>query len=437
MGDERYAVLLGRLYAARRAGVELSLGRMRHCLSALGHPERRIGHIVQIGGTNGKGSTAAFVESMLRHAGVRTGLYSSPHLLRFAERIAVAGEPADRDALVAADEAVSGAAGAEHLTFFERVTAMALWHFGRAGVEVAVLEVGLGGRLDATTAAPADVAAVTGVALDHQEYLGNSIAAIAAEKAAIFRRGQPGVVGQAGEPEARALLVTQALAAGCSSVRSCDPLPGALPGPELPAGCQLGLAGPHQGANARCALAVLEALAEAGGRPVSPAARAAGLAAARLPGRLEQVASAPALYLDGAHNPDGALALCRALHGLPVRAWVLVLGVAGDKDLPGIARALLPVHCVVATAAPVERALPAAALAGALRAIAPEQAVEQVDDVAAALARAQALARDAGPDVGVVVAGSLMLVGAARQVLLGAAADPLPLTDPLGPRALR
>ena len=201
-----YAELLATLFAARRFGVRLELDRMRVALDRLGAPDRRIGAVVHIGGTNGKGSTAAMVEAVLRAAGFLTGLYTSPHLCRFTERIRIAGAEVAADRLAAGHAGVAGAAAGVELTFFELATLLALAEFAAAGTQVAVLEVGLGGRLDATNVVGSDVAAVTGVALDHQDVLGADLASIAAEKAGIFKPGRPAIVGASGEPAGQGML---------------------------------------------------------------------------------------------------------------------------------------------------------------------------------------------------------------------------------------
>jgi dihydrofolate synthase/folylpolyglutamate synthase len=412
--------LLGRLYAARRAGVVLGLERVERCLQALGHPEQRPAMRVHVGGTNGKGSTVAFVEAICRAAGKRTGRFTSPHLVHFAERFVIDGQPAADDLIVAAGEAVA-AAGGDGLTFFEQVTAMGLWMFAAAGVDTAILEVGLGGRLDATNAVAAEVAAVTGVAMDHQDWLGATLEAIAAEKAGIFKPGQRVVIGRSGEPEAVPWLASAAAAARAAAVTVVSaPVP-----PDWP----LGLGGPHQRDNAACALAIARHLAELGHLPDDEALWRHGLARARFPGRLEPVA--PGVILDGAHNPHGAAALGRAMETLP-RPRVLVLAVSRDKDVAGIVSALAGrADAVVATAYGQERALPPAELAAIVRAVAPSVHCAEAPDCAAALTRAAALA---GPDGTMLVAGSLFLVGEARQALCGEAPDPVPLSDPMGPQ---
>jgi dihydrofolate synthase/folylpolyglutamate synthase len=418
MSDAALQRLLGRLYAARRAGVVLGLERVERCLAALGHPEQRLGMRVHVGGTNGKGSTVAFVEAICRAAGRRTARFTSPHLVRFAERFVIDGQPAPDDLLVAAGEAVA-AAGGEALTFFEQVTAMGLWMFAHAGVDTAILEVGLGGRLDATNAVPAEIAAVTGVALDHQDLLGDTLAAIASEKAGIFKRGQRVVIGRAGEPEAVPWLCAAAAAAGAAAITVVDA--------PVPADWPLGLDGPHQRDNAACALAIARHLAVLGHVPDDESLWRRGLAGARLAGRLERAVAG--VILDGAHNPHGAAALGRAMEALP-GPLVLVLAVSRDKDVAGIVAPLAGrARAVVVTAYGQERAMPAAELAALVRVTAPGTLCEEAPDTAAALTRARTLA---GADGTVLVAGSLFLVGEARQTLCGETPDAWTLSDPLG-----
>jgi dihydrofolate synthase / folylpolyglutamate synthase len=421
-GERDYELLLARLYSARRFGMRLELERVAGCLERLGRPQARFAAVAQVGGTNGKGSSAAFAESILRAAGLRTGLYSSPHLARLSERFRVAGAELEPAVLLEADRAVAGAAAAAgvDLTFFERLTAMAVWAFADSAVEVAVLEVGMGGRLDATTAVGADVAAVTGVALDHQEHLGSTLAEIAREKAGIFRAGQLAVVGASGEPEAVPLLCYEAQRAGVAALT-------VLQGEALAAVPQpLGLAGPHQRANAACALAIADHLEARLNRRFDEATRRRGLAECRLPGRLEQVASSPTVLIDGAHNLHAARALAVAVgEARPV----LVLAVSRDKDATGIAATLAGIAAeVVVTATAHERAMPVDELARAVRAAAPAVPVRRAPDTAAALA----LAREcAGTGGAVLVAGSLFLAGEARVLVCGERADPRPVSDPL------
>jgi dihydrofolate synthase / folylpolyglutamate synthase len=422
--DRDYQELLGRLYASRRFGMKLELDRVTSCLARLGQPQRRFAAIAQVGGTNGKGSTSAFTESIARAAGWRTGLYSSPHLSRLSERFRVAGDELAPAVLLEADRVAASAAESVgiDLTFFERLTVMAVWAFAEVGVELAVLEVGLGGRLDATTAVGAGVAAVTGVALDHQEHLGETLAAIAREKAGIFRPGQRAVIGASGEPEAVALLIDEARRAGVEALTVVDA--GAIASVPEP----LGLVGAHQRANAACALAVASHLEVRLGRAIPDDVRRSGLAACRLPGRLERIGSSPPVFVDGAHNPQAARAVAAALADL-VPGWVLVLAVSRDKDAAGIAAALAArADPIVVTATRHERALEPDRLAEVVRAASPGREVRQAADAASAVALARELAGASGA---VLVAGSLFLAGEAREALLGEPADPSPVTDPV------
>lgn len=421
--------LLERLYAAQKSGVVLGLDRIERCLAALGHPERAFAVRVHIGGTNGKGSTSSFVAAVAQAAGRRTGLFLSPHLSEIRERFVIDGEPAAAEAMNDAAEEVART-GIEGLTFFEHVTAMGLLLFARAGVEVAVLEVGLGGRLDATNAVAAEVAAVTGVAMDHQKFLGDTLAAIAAEKAGIFKPGQRVVIGRAGEPEAVPWLAEAARTRGAASVTVVDA--------PVPADWPLGLAGAHQRDNAACALAIVSHLNELGHLHADEATSRRGLAAARLAGRLERLqpaasaavapGAAPGIIVDGAHNPHAARMLARAMADLP-RPLVLVVSISRDKDAAGMIDPLIAgADAVIATQYAQERALPAADLAALVRAARPGLACEPEPAAARAIERGCALAAPAGT---VLITGSLFLVGEARQIVQGAAADPLPVRDPV------
>jgi dihydrofolate synthase/folylpolyglutamate synthase len=385
-----YAELLSRLYAARRFGMKLGLDRIRAVLDQLGAPDRRLGKVVHVGGTNGKGSTVAMIAALAESGGARVATYTSPHLSSLRERITIDGQLASEDAIVAAAERVYSCDG--ELTFFEIITAIALQLIAEARVDVTVLEVGLGGRLDATNAVAADVAVVTGVARDHEAILGDTLEAIAREKAGIFKPGQRAVIGISGEPETVPVLIEAAPHARVV---------------EHAADVRLALAGEHQRRNAAAALAAIEEL----GVPHDPAV----LARVTVPGRFEQVRD---LILDGAHNPHGARALAATLREQGIRP-VLVIAVSSDKDASAIAAALAPeARAVIATRYQQERALPPEQLASAFG------GCEIAPDLAAALARARALG---GP---VLVAGSLFVVGEVRALELGAPADPIALADP-------
>jgi dihydrofolate synthase/folylpolyglutamate synthase len=429
-----YAEVLARLFEARRAGIVLGLDRVRAVLDRLGNPDHRLGAVVHVGGTNGKGSTVAMVAALARAAGKRVGVYTSPHLSSLRERIVVDGAMIDEDAVVAAAETVA-AAGGDELTFFEQITAIALVHLAAAKPDVTVLEVGLGGRLDATNAVHAGVAVVTGVAMDHQAMLGDTLREIAGEKAGIFKSHQAAVIGASGEAAAVPWLEPAARTSGCDPVIVIDDARIAA----VPA--TIGLHGAHQRANAAAAVAAIDALAiRLDGR-----ARRSALADVRFAGRFETVAGAPRVILDGAHNPHAARALARAIAEVdPPRPRVLVLGVSADKDVAGIVDALVPAFDhVVATAYAQPRALEPAALAAAVAsrslshpeagtdAIAPPGIVAIAPNVTRALVAARAVAGKKGT---VIVAGSLMLVGEARALLVGGPVDPIAVSDPAPPR---
>jgi dihydrofolate synthase/folylpolyglutamate synthase len=387
-------------------GMRFGLERVERALAALGHPERAY-PILQVGGTNGKGSSCAMAAAALRAAGHRTGLYVSPHLVRFHERIQVDGLPIGEGALEELTAEVRRAcpwheAGGpeDRLTYFEFATLLGFLHFARARVDVAVVEVGLGGRLDATSAATPRVAAVARIGLDHVQLLGDTVEAIAREKAGIFKRGVPAVVHAAQPPGALEALREEAARRGAPFHVAAA----AWDGP-------IGLAGPHQRGNAAFAAEALRRLDAAGVR-VPREAIAEGIVGARWPGRLETL---DGVLLDGAHNPDGARALAEALASLhPGRPVELVFGVLADKDHLGMISALGPVvrrfHLV---APPSPRARPPAEYREEVERFAP--AVIH-DSVEAALAAARRAAADGAL---VCVAGSLYLIGAARPLLGG------------------
>lgn len=422
-----YRELLEKLFTARRGGAVLELDRVRHALAKLGDLRAALPLVVQIGGTNGKGSTAAFYDAIAREAGARVGLFTSPHLSRVEERFSIDGRPASEDAVLAAGEAVATCDPDGELTFFEQVALIAARLFADAGVDIAIFEVGLGGRLDATTALGADVAAVTGVALDHTKILGADIPAIAAEKAGIFGPGQEAVIGRSGRSEAIPLLERAAQGAGARRVRRVTEEDEAE-ARELAGEGGLGLKGAHQAQNAACALAVADAAEALGAVRARGAARARGLARARFPGRLEKLGERPRVIADGAHNPDAARALADALGEIPRRRLILVAGGSADKDLDAVIGPLAALaDAVVATRAENERARPEEEVAAIAARHCAGGRVEAADSVEAALARARAQAH---PDDAIVIAGSLFVVGEARRAIVGGEADPFELSDP-------
>jgi len=283
----------------------------------LGHPERHFAS-VHIGGTNGKGSTAAFTASMLRAAGYRVGLYTSPHLVSFTERIRVDGVPIAPDAVAAWTARLEAAARERDASFFEITTAIAFADLAARGAEIAVVEVGLGGRLDATNVIEPLACGVTRIAREHTEYLGDDLASIAREKAGIAK---PGVPFLTAEPD-------DAIAAVLEAAAVARQAPFRRVAPTHAAGRALGLAGGHQTSNASLALALVEALPAPW--TVDPAAIALGLESARVPGRFDR--RGPWIF-DVAHNPDGIRALTAALRQAdPPRPLAAVVAVLRDKE---------------------------------------------------------------------------------------------------------
>jgi len=393
------------LEALSPLAMRFGLQRVERGLAALGHPERGA-PILHVAGTNGKGSTCAMASAALVAAGRRTGLYTSPHLERFNERIAVDGQPIPDEALAEAVAEVraacpwhDGGEPEDRLSYFEFATLAALVHFARAQVEVTVLEVGLGGRLDATNAVTPVVTAVAAIGLDHTQWLGETVELVAREKAGIFKAGIPAVVHAVQPPGVLEVLRAEAARAGAPF----EVAPAGWVGP-------LALAGAHQRGNAGLAAAALRALDRVG-VTVGESAIARGIATARWPGRLELVGG---VLLDGAHNPDGARALAAALAELrPGRPVELVFGSLGDKDhrgmLAALAGAVRRLH-LVAPSTPRARALEELRSAAASLGM----AADLHAGVGEALGCAAAAARDGAP---VVVAGSLYLVGEARALL--------------------
>jgi dihydrofolate synthase / folylpolyglutamate synthase len=433
-----YQEALAELSARGRFGVRLGLGRTRALLAELGHPERTVRGAL-VGGTNGKGSVLALADAALRAAGHHVGTTPKPHLVTYRERVCIDGRPISADdfsRLVAEVLPIADRVARRHgqPTEFELLTAVVFARFAEARPDVALVEVGLGGRLDATHAWDGGVAAITNVALDHMDRLGSTVTAIAREKAAIIERGDQAVTGARGD----GLVVIRRRAR-----RLGVPLTEVAPPPilgwdrdgidvDLPrlGPTRVGLRGRHQAENAATADAVLDALEAAGIATVPEEARRAGYANATWPGRLELVRVAGHdVLLDGAHNPAGAAALATALDDLrpylEPGTLTLVTATMADKDVDGLIAALagaraLAAARIVATTLPGSRAVPAEALAERWRRLGPGAGVRAEGDPETALT--QALDGD-GP---VVVAGSLYLVGVARARLV----DDPDLRDP-------
>ncbi len=410
---EAYRRFLARLAQIRRQGVALGLDRVRLALERVGSPEARV-PALHIAGTNGKGSCAAISDAILRAAGFRTGLFTSPHLTRFTERIRIDGDEVDGDYLAELDAVV--AETGVPLTYFEVSTVLAFLAFARAKVDVAVLETGLGGRLDATSTCRPLVCAITSIALDHEAILGHTIREIAFEKASIARADVPLYLGPL-VPEAEERVREVAGAAGA-------PVLG--PGRYPPAPTAPALAGAHQLANAALAVAISSYAARACARPLTDEAVRRGLGEVRWPGRLERIGD---VLLDCAHNVEGTQALVAALPEAPRR--VLVTSIVRDKNAEAMLAVLGPhFDRIVVTQSPSERAIEPERLAdlvfqtrsraGSTKAGGQAGSVRDVRaivDPAEALAHARIFAAEVAGGL-VVVSGSIFLVGALRAALL-------------------
>jgi dihydrofolate synthase/folylpolyglutamate synthase len=387
---------------------KFDLERITRLLDVLGNPHRT-SRFVHVAGTNGKGSTSAMIESGLRSAAIRTGLYTSPHLIEPTERIRIAGQAITQDQFAQTftevhetAERMLGAGELDlHPTYFESVTAMAFLLFARQRVDTVVLEVGLGGRLDATNVVTPVLSVITPIDFDHQIFLGDTLAKIAAEKAGILKPGVPAIFAQQ-PPEAESVL--RAHAQGPYTLSrdwaindlQLNPRGSRFQMRDLQITCPL--AGEHQVENARTAAIALHELS------ISPT----GISQTCWPGRLERVSEQPEIILDGAHNPAGTRALVayirRFYNGR--RVWI-VYGVMGDKAVGEMAGMLFPLaHRVIVTAPANSRAMP------------PEKIPARGATVTHSVTEAVALLREAQPEDVIFITGSLFVVGEARALLL-------------------
>ena len=385
--------------------IKLGLRNTELLLAALDNPQHAF-QSVQIAGTNGKGSTAAMLDSICRAAGIKTGLYTSPHLVSITERIRVAGVEITRAEFAACATAVREVS--EQLdalpTFFEQVTAIALLAFRNAGIELAILETGLGGRLDSTTAANAHIVGITQIALDHQDYLGSRIASIAAEKAAIIRRGSRAVIGRQQYPEALDVLLQRCKETGVTPtlVASLEPR------------VNLALRGRHQLENAAVAIHLAELLRETG-FDIPHAAILSGLETVQHPGRLELIQHEPAFLIDGAHNPAGAESLRAYLNEFAHRPLTLVFGAMRDKQLEQIGEILFPVaDLLVLTTVDNPRSATSEMLEPIAHRFARGKILKGADSATALLIALEHTSRDGM----ICIAGSLYLVGELRPRIL-------------------
>jgi dihydrofolate synthase/folylpolyglutamate synthase len=439
---DTYRRTLERLYGLERGKSPLGLGGTRALLDDLGAPEREF-RSVHVAGTNGKGSTSALLERCLRAAGLRTGLFTSPHLVDFRERLRVDGAAIRPEALEHALARVESAPAAAGRTFFEVTFALGALHFDAQGVECAVLETGLGGRLDSTNVVTPALSVLTRIGLDHMDLLGDTIEAIAGEKAGIVKRGVPAVSATQdarawGVLERRAREVGSELVRAGRTVRVRQVHALEAQGSDVTLGVlgwgdvrvRIALAGRHQIENAVTAAAAFHALEpqrqtlSGDARPLAIDARtlAEGLAAARWPGRFEACPDEPRLWWDGAHNPEGARALRETWRDvMGDRPGVLVLGLSSDKDARAVLDVLAgPWRAVFGVAADSPRALDATAVVDRVRAAWPAVESYAAGTVADGVRRALGSLR-AGEAA--LATGSLFVVGEAMAATGGGALE--------------
>lgn len=403
------------LFSLEQFGIKFGLENISAIVERLGHPERAF-RSVHIAGTNGKGSVTAMVDAALRAAGYKSARYTSPHLVHLRERFVIDGQPVDDASLAAAitevraaiDDLIRQNVLLVQPTFFEATTAVAFELFRRARVDVAVLEVGMGGRLDATNVVNPEVTAITTIAFDHQRYLGSTLREIALEKAGIIKDGVPLVVGML-PADAVSAVEEVAAARGAVLIRADR---------NSIAGLSVGLPGAHQRDNAAVAVGILRTL-DARGVPIPAAAIAEGIAHPEWPGRLDlrRFDDGRTALLDAAHNPAGAAALASYLKGAALEdsrlaARPLVFAAMRDKEVEGMFRALLPqVGPIVLTRASTARSASPDELAAMVRGLTPERVVSVEVAPADALAAAWRIAPH------IVVAGSIFLLGDVLELI--------------------
>lgn len=430
--DKAYRETIDYLYALQKHGIKLALSNSLALMELMGDPHRKF-RSVHVAGTNGKGSTSSFIASMLQAAGYRVGLYTSPHLVSFTERIRInttlineakVVELAGRVRDIARKMEIPDGMAAFSPTFFEVVTAMAFTYFAEEGVDVAVIEVGMGGRLDSTNVISPLVSVITNIELEHTEFLGTTLTKIAGEKAGVIKQGVPVVTG-AMQQEVITVIEQEAAARKARVYRlSKDFMPGVSVSQHAQVfdyrgirtsyeKIRINMLGRYQVDNACLALATIECLLDAG-IIVDEAAVRSGLDRARWEGRLELVARRPDIYLDGAHNPASAQKLAATIREMKpaYRRLVLILGILQDKDYRGIITALVPLaDHVVVTKPQYSRAMDVQVLAAEIRKM--HRSVETANTVSDAIATVGD--KVSSVDL-VLVTGSLYTVGDARAV---------------------
>jgi len=419
------------LYNLRKHGIKFGLENISRLASELGNPHKLF-HTVHVGGTNGKGSTSAIVASILQAAGFNVGLFTSPHLISFTERIRINGaEITERDVAGLAEEVREVASHIDDFspTFFEVVTAMALLYFSRGKIDIAVMEVGMGGRLDATNIISPDVCIITQISYDHMEFLGKTLKEIAQEKAGIIKKGIP-VVSAHQEPEAMNVIETMAKGNDAELYAYGSEFTSA-PGREDTSGIHfdyhdshmriddlyLPLAGVHQMQNASVAIKAVSLIS----KPITHRIIKEGLKITKWPGRLEFIHDDPPILIDGAHNPAAAAVLSQALQNIFLKTYkriILILGIMGDKDIPGILKPLLSLASEsILTQPPYSRAAAPETLARIAKSMGFSD-VHTAHTVKDALVMGMKNARNfqLGSAL-IVVTGSFYTIGEAKEVL--------------------
>ena len=417
-----YKQTINKLFDLQKFGMKFGLSSTENLLKRLGDPHREL-KILHLAGTNGKGSVGATITTILERGGYKVGFYTSPHLVTFRERFLVGGEMIEReDVARLADRVWSVCVPEEPPTFFEFITVMAFLYFLEKGVDLAVMETGLGGRLDATNVARPLVGVITNISLEHTEHLGPTLAHIAREKAGIIKPGLPVVTGEKRPALRKIFAEITGEKKGRLYVKGVD-----FKHRSKPAGgfhyhglnrtldnLSLKLSGAHQIGNASLALAALELLEERG-LAVGEADIRSGLLDVNWPGRAEIISRRPDIMLDGAHNPGAAKALASLLGTLSYPCLHMVLGVMADKDIEGIMSPLLPkAQRLYLTRTEYSRGADPAALARFIRSFG--GAVTSHPSIAEAIAAAR---EQAGPDDLILITGSLFTVGEARAHLTG------------------
>ncbi len=432
--EDAIAWWYGRIDYERRTPVpgDLKLDQIRTLLARLGDPHQRL-RIVHIAGSKGKGSTSAMLASILRRAGYRVGLFTSPHLCQVEERVQVDGEPISKPELASLLTEVRDAATPSlQPTFFEVATAVGFLHFVRRRVEIAIVEVGLGGRFDSTNICSPLVSIITSISYDHTKILGDTLAEIAFEKAGILKPGVPAISGVAA-PEASAVIDRVAAERACRLVKlgrnfSFTYLPGRVqqqpPSVEILAGARrwppmrLGLLGPHQAANAGCAVACIEELQRLG-LTISDQQVAEGLARVEWPARLEVLSRRPWVVLDCAHNLASVHALLETLaESFPAGRRFLIFASSSDKDVPGMLRMIAPhfQKFLLTRYTLNQRAVPPEELAAQLK-----KQTDSPVEIHVQPGDAWRSAMDqANPDDLIVISGSVFLAGELRPTICNA-----------------